>query len=55
MTFDEFCDEIDRIAKDEYGFVGKPITIQTGRECWRHYYINNESPKYAFLEDMSNA
>lgn len=53
MAFEQWCDKLDKVSL-EAGF-SRPITEQTGRDCWRGYYDDGETPESAFREDMSNA
>ena len=55
MTFEQWCNELDRIAHFEYGMKDEHLTLSCGREYYRNYYEDNLPPRDAFLEDMSNA
>jgi hypothetical protein len=53
MTFDEWLAELDRVAVSHFGFSG-PIVAQTGRDCWRSYYDDGDTPRGAIAEDLSH-
>ena len=55
MAFEQWCNELDRIAHFEYGMKDEHLTLSCGREYYRNYYEDNLPPRDAFLEDMSNA
>ncbi len=52
LTFDQWCDEIDRICRDELEF-DHDYTKGTGRECWRQGFDDGETPRQALESDMS--
>jgi hypothetical protein len=55
MTFEEWCDQLDWIAYNEYGFKDPHVTVSCGREYYKDYFEDKLTPRDAFLEDMSNA
>lgn len=51
--FQKWCDEIDRLARDDHDF-RFDLTSQTGRDCWRQFYEAGYDPESALLEDLGN-
>jgi hypothetical protein len=50
--FDAWCDTLDKLR---YPWSDKPVTLLTGRDCWRSYFSEGWKPEDALAEDLENA
>ncbi len=52
IPISEWLEELDRIAKDKYGFKFA-YSEQTGEDAWQDYYNSGYTPAEALAEDLS--
>lgn len=54
IAFEQWCDELDRIAHVEHGFKDEKVTVECGREHFRAAYESGETPSQAFIDWMED-
>ncbi len=52
MTFQDWITELNRLAAEQ-GQDGKPLSEQTGEECWRASFDDGYTPAEALAEDAT--
>jgi hypothetical protein len=47
MNFAEWCDEVDRLCRQQLAELPEHYTRETGRQDWRPFYDAGETPQEA--------
>ena len=52
MTFEKWCEEVEKILSSQFGF-RNPAHGTIDREAWREFYDDGMTPEQAIGEDMA--
>ena len=53
LSFDQWCDEYDKIAREFLGDATLSYTREAGRDSYREHYDAGETPADAFTEERT--